>query len=324
MPDPSEDDLGTLPLDDLLARYRAIDLWQDEDDAGTARAELADRLAAEALRRDPDDSAMLFDRGLFAKWRRDWDAAAEHAAAALDLVPAADREGEPAAWNLGIAATARRDWATARRAWTTFGIAIGGSGEDPIAEDLGVTPVRLNAPPRFIGQQELLVDGEVRDPEVVWGTRLDPARVQLLNVPLPSSGHRCGDVVLHDGDPNGSRVVDDEEFPVFDELELWERSPRPTLSVVLTAASDDDVEDLLEALDAVGLTGEDWTTSVRNLCRACSEGAPGAHDHPFGGGGVADRTVGISGLPEEAEQVLDTWRRRGDGRGAGELTVELA
>ena len=320
-----EDDLTDLPTEDLLARYRAIDVWLDEDDeAGAARAELADRLAAEAVRRDPTDGSMAFDRGLFAKWRRDWDDAARHAARALDLVPEADREGEPAAWNLGIAATARRDWATARRAWTTFGVPIAGSDAEPIAEDLGVTPVRLNPPPRFIGQRELAVDGEIRDAEVVWGRRLDPARVQLLNVPLPGSGHRCGDVVLHDGDPNGSRWVGEDEYLVFDELELWERSPRPTLAVVLSGASDDDVAELVDDLDAAGLTGEDWTTSVRDLCRACSEGSPGAHDHPFGGGGVTDRTVGISGLPAEAAEVVEAWRRRGAGRQAGELTVELA
>jgi len=82
------------------------------------------------------------------------------------------------------------------------------------------------------------VDGRSWDTEVVWGVRLDPARIRIQNVPLPSSGHRFGDVVLHDGDPSGTRVLDGQEVPVFDEILLRERSPVPTCGVAVTAPAD--------------------------------------------------------------------------------------
>ena len=153
--------------------------------------------------------------------------------------------------------------------------------------------------------------------------RLDPARVQLLNVPLPGSGHRHGDVVLHDGEPHGSRLVDGDEHPVFEEIELWQRSPRPTLSVVVRAPAAEDVDALLGDLDDAGLAGEEWTSNVRMLCRACSEGSPAGHDHAVGGTGAEDRTIGISGHPADAEQVLARWRAGGPGRSGSELGVEL-
>ena len=305
----------------LVRAYDEIDRGDGEAPDAAERADRADRIAAELLRRDPTVHGLWFDRALLAKWRRDWPAAVEFGTRALDLVPLEQREQEPAAWNLGIAATARRDWATARAAWTAFGISIGGEGADPIAEDMGLVPVRLNPPPRFVGRREVEVDGRTWETEVVWGTRLDPARVQLVSVPLPTSGHRYGDVVLHDGDVHGSRELDGQEVPVFEEIELWERSPRPTLSLVLRG-SDDDVEELLAALDAEGLAAEDWTSNVRRLCPACSEGSPGAHDHPAGSASADDRTIGLSGDPDDAERIVAAWLREGDRHSDG-LAVEL-
>src|SRR5260370_20218699 len=86
------------------------------------------------------------------------------------------------------------------------------------------------------GMQFEASDGEVRMPtvtacvrldpaglgEVVWGQRLDPARMVILNVPLPESGHRFHDIILNDGDSNGTRVDEHgREVPVFDELSIW-------------------------------------------------------------------------------------------------------
>ena len=319
---PTPDRFEDWSRDQLVRAYDDID--RDDGAAPDAgqRAERADAIATELLRRDPDVHSLWFDRALLAKWRRDWPAAQELGTRALELVAPEDREQEPTAWNLGIAATARRDWAAARAAWTAFGISVSGAGAEPIAGDMGTVPVRLNPPPRFVGRREVEVDGRAWESEVVWGVRLDPARVQLVSVPLPTSGHRYGDVVLHDGDVHGTREVDGEEHPVFEEIELWERSPRPTLSVALTA-TDEDVEELVSALDDAGLAAEDWTGSVRVLCAACSEGAAGAHDHPVDGSTGTGRTIGLSGDPDDAAAVLAAWCRRGAGRQHGELTVEL-
>ena len=319
---PDPDRLEDLTDRQLARAYRSVGLGDGAAPDAEQRAALADRIAAEALRRDPQDGTMWFDRALLAKWRRDWAAAHEHGVRALDLVPADRREGEPAAWNLGITATARRDWALARQCWRDFGIPVGGTGSEPITEDFGLAPVRLNPPPRFVGQAELLVDGTPGDTEVVWGTRVDPARIQLVSVPLPGSGHRHGDVVLHDGDTQGTRRLGDEEVGVFNEIELWARSPRPTLSLVVTATAGD-AEQLVDALDAAGLAGEDWTTNVRMLCAACSNGSPGGHDHPGRAAVDGERTIGISGRPDDAAAVLTAWLAAGPGRAADELTVEL-
>ncbi|MBB3676804.1 tetratricopeptide repeat protein [Modestobacter versicolor] len=317
------DHLEALSLRQLGRWYRRVPV-EIGADAGSdrARAELLDRIQDEWLRRLPGDPGMLNDRAMHAKWRRDWPTAQALGELALAALPTDQREGEPAAWNLGIAATARRDWAVARRAWQAFGIPVSGEGDAPVDEDLGPAPVRLNPPPRFVGQQEVLVDGRAGEPEVVWGRRLDPTRIQLVSVPLPASGHRYGDVMLHDGDVQGTRRFGDQEIGVFNEIELWERSPRPTLSAVVTAGDADSAQ--LEAdLEAAGLAGEDWTTNMRVLCAACSNGSPGAHDHPGGAAVDGQRTFGLSGHPDDVAAVLRAWVAAAPGRAAGELTVEL-
>jgi hypothetical protein len=111
--------------------------------------------------------------------------------------------------------------------------------------------------------------------EVVWGRRLDPARIEVLSIPLPSSGRRWGEVVLHDGVPHGERATSQSAgsavYPVFDEIELWAPSPVPTWLVLLEADTAAD-RDALERLAAeAGYAAEDWSSSVRLLCRTCSE-----------------------------------------------------
>src|SRR5688572_27443633 len=162
-------------------------------------------------RRRRRDAAAWFDAALQAKWRRDW---AEAVALNLQAVEAAglrdddgSSTGDPTWWNLGIAATALHDWSTAERAWRAYGV--------PDDVEWGMTPVRVDP---------------AGEPEVVWCQRLDPARARIENVPLPDSGRSWGDIVLHDGVPNGERVVGARVYPVFDEIEVWEASSVPTRS----------------------------------------------------------------------------------------------
>jgi len=174
---------------------------------------------------------------------------------ALELDPS----DEAAWWNLGIAATALGNWSEARRAWKGCGIEL---------ED-GVGEVRM-----------LSVRACVRlDPsgsgEVVWGQRLDPARIAILSVPLPESGHRFNDIVLNDGAANGTRVESNgNEVPVFDELSIWKASNYSTFRVKLEMPDDSAKEKLVELCVAHELGVEDWTT-IRILCAKCSRGNPG-------------------------------------------------
>src|SRR5690606_13050084 len=112
--------------------------------------------------------------------------------------------------------------------------------------------------------------------EVVWGRRIDPARIEVQSIPLPSSGRRWGEVVLHDGVPRGERTTvaggltggTPSVFPVFDEIELWAPSSVPTWVVLIEAATPAD-RDALERLAAdAGYAAEDWSASVRLLCRS--------------------------------------------------------
>lgn len=246
---------------------------------------------------------------------------------ALDLLPAGDQAEEPAAWNLGIAATALHDWAQARQAWAAFGITLPDPADPSLAieADFGMAPVRLNPEPRFAGQQPLLVDGVVRDTEVVWGRRLCPARIRIESIPLPESGHRYGDVVLHDGDPVGTRQLGDQDVSVFNEIMLWRRSPLPTLTVTLNAPTADDVDELIELLESAGCAAEDWTDNIQVLCRACSEGSPHDNDHQHRpvSSWSPQRSAGLAGDPDHVNALLQRWAGTDPDRTFTDLTVAL-
>lgn len=322
-------DLSTLTNSQLLRRYRAVSLSIEDGEVGddaASRALLVDMLAAEVLTRDRTSSAFWYDRGMYAKWRRDWSASRDFNNTALDLLPARRRGGQAAAWNLGIAATALHDWPTARRAWDAFGIPLPDAPDDePIEADFGPAPLRLNAEPRFVGEEPLRVDGRSWHTEVVWGQRLCPTRIRVLSVPTPESGHRFGDIVLHDGDPVGSRRLHGEELGVFNEIALWERSTMSTFTATVEAPGPAAVDDLVDLLGAAG-GAEDWTSELQMLCRACSEGSPesaGHHHAAPAQGWDSLRSVGLAAAPAEAERLLDNWAAGGPGRSYRELALAL-
>jgi hypothetical protein len=205
----------------------------------------------------------------------------------------------PAWWNLGIAATALRDWDLARQAWISYGVRLP-AGDGPIQADFGWAPVRIDP------------EGE---PEVVWGRRIDPARVVIENIPFPESGHRHGDVVLHDGDPRGEREVDGRTYPVFNEIELWQASGIPTVVGELMCPEESDARAALDTCEAAGLKAEDWSGSVRILCRACSEGRPHRrHDSSGPPGWQQRRSFGFAAEAQAVRAVLEKWQARGHGR----------
>lgn len=204
-------------------RHRPSASWRQATDRaftliGDGRYEDAGALLTRAADLEPWLSESWFNLALLHKFRHDWEQAR---AAGLRAVALLDKEsGAPDWWNVGIAATALQDWPLARRAWQAYGLKVPGSGQhtaaansEPAGMELGSAAVRLSP------------EGEA---EVVWGRRLDPARMEVLSIPLPSSGRRWGEVVLHDGVPHGERVTAaGPSYPVFDEIELWAPSPYP-------------------------------------------------------------------------------------------------
>jgi len=272
-------------VDELLRQANST----DNDDVALARY-----LAA--LELDTNDSRIHYNIGLIHKYRGQWRDSFKYNKRAFELKPSDDASR----WNLAIAATALRDWKTARDIWKLCGMTLEGE-EGPIADDFGTTPIRLNP------------DGGA---EVVWAQRLCPVRARILNLPFPESGVAYGDVVLHDGAPVGSRLDSNgKEKSVFNMLEMFEPGDYSTYVVNAEAQSRQLVTDLETLCEARRMAFEDWHASVNPMCRACSEGRPHEnHDHEIRAKvWNPSRIIGIGAQrPEDVEAVLGAW--------AGEVT----
>ncbi|MER6424136.1 tetratricopeptide repeat protein [Streptomyces sp. NPDC001137] len=224
-----------------------------------------------------------YDAALAHKFLRNWAKAYELGREAAARSPRG--EGDPAFWNLGIAATIQRDWATARDAWAGFGIDLP-DGEGEIVGRFGNACVRLDT------------DGRR---EVVWIERLCPTRGRVVNVPV-TGGRRYGEIVVHDGEPKGERILDGVTFPVFDELLLFEASELPTLEVTVAAGEADDLRALLDLFGEHDY-GAEPASSVRVLCACCSEGTH-QQDRGLPAG---TQTVSLAAPEEDARRLLTQW-----------------
>lgn len=252
----------------------------------------AEKAYRDAAASAPTWSVPWYNLGLMQKYRGEWAASMECNLLATKLAPS----DEAAWWNLGIAATALGHWDQARLAWKNCGIAVP-EGDGPVEMDLGPVPIRLNG----------RADGEV-----VWATRIDPARAVVLNIPLPNSGHRWRDLVLHDGAANGHRMLRGREVPVFDSLHCLERSQYRTFVVDVDAGTEA-MEMLSTVADDLGGAAEDWSTNTRSLCKECSEGTPG-HLHDVDHSSPAHPSAGVAARDRHhLDAILATWKRRSGG-----------
>ena len=259
------------------------------DDQG--RRDDAIREYLRACEIDPSWSVPHYNLGLIYKYAGDWEKSLEWNQRAAALNPS-DQAGW---WNLGIAATALGRWSEARRAWRGCGLQVP-DGDGPVDYPCGRTPIRLDP------------DG---DGEVVWSQRLDPARAELWNVPLPESGFRWRDMVLNDGAPKGYRMLGDQEVPVFDCLELLQPSPYATFVAEVEGVPEEAADALAALARTRGLGAEDWTSSVEVLCKACSEGRPhGRHDHAPRQRTGRHRLGVAAPSTQDAERLLADWRKR--------------
>lgn len=278
--------------------------WMDANDAGDAVR--AGELAAEMLAAAPDKFVAWFQAGLLSKALGNWSEAIARNERALSLITLEDIEEydgqNPAAWNLGIAATALGDWATARRAWRAFGMTEFQEGDDPIDVDYGMSPVRLNPDRPSLTHQHVPHLGET---EVVWCWRRSPAHAVIASVPLPESGHRFRDVVLHDGEPKGTRRLGDGEVAVFDELALLESSGLPTWQAQIAGASPDDLEALSQIVGPRGLGVDEWS-GIRVMCSECSHGSPDA-DHSHDPPPFDVKRLGLAGSELDLGECLARW-----------------
>ncbi len=255
-------------------------------------------LFGKAIQQASSWSVPWYNLGLTYKYLGQWVESYRWNAEAVRLAPS----DEAAIWNMGIAATALGNWVEARRAWTLYGIGIP-PGAGPVEMDLGSVPIRINPND---------------DAEVVWARRIDPARAVLTSIPLPESGHRHGDVVLHDGAPEGYRRTGDQEVPVFNELGVLAGGTYGTFEVPIQARAIEDLVAFEEACEALACVPEDWST-LRILCRQCSEGRPHAHPEPRVEGehrfAVAAPGLGF------VRKAVEAWKAADPERAAGEVLV---
>jgi len=251
---------------------------------------------AALLRNEPENASYHYMRGLAHKYLLDWPTSLHHNLRAIEL---SEEVGEAEHWNAAIAATALGEWSQTRRLWAACNVRVP-EGAGPIEHDYGVAVVRLN--PWGAG-------------ETLFARRIDPVRARLLNVPLPESGHRFGDIVLHDGAATGYRFDGEGEgegegrkVAVFNELARLTVSEFQTFVVFVSCASPDDLQALLDAT-APGLGyAEDWTQSVTYHCLRCSYGTPHRHDTPKVGDWQPDRNLGIAAQSRKSvEKLLKAW-----------------
>lgn len=279
-------------------------------DAGKLSEAIASYQRAMAI--DPSWSVPHFNLGLLHKYEGAWQASLAANLRATELNPA----DEAGWWNLGIAATALGRWDLARSAWRAAGVKLP-EGDGPIDYPCGYNPIRLKP------------EGEA---ETVWADRLDPARARLSSIPL---GDFCfGDVVLNDGAPTGYRQLRGQDVPVFNCLALLEPSPLATWCVDITLEEPKrkaHVPGPFDQLDIIarerGLAAENWTTGVRLLCKACSEGR--AHEHHDRDAeaqrGPAPQRIAIAARTRgEVQDLLADWDAEGRGAIVGAIEMEFS
>lgn len=238
-----------------------------------------------------DWSKPHYNLGLIYKYNSDWDKSYFYNKRAVEL----NAEDEAAQWNLGIAATMLQDWKLARKCWNFFKISYDIKDEDT-QDYLGTAPVRI----KYSDEEG----------EVVWCSRICPARAIVNNIPYPQSGHRYKDIVLNDGAPNGYRVSEGKEYAVFDELQHLAVSDYRTYSIKCTPHSDEHFKELQVLCGESDIAVENWTTSVRTLCKQCSEGTPhDSHDNELKYEG--EYLIAFASISQEMlQQVLDAWSNK--------------
>lgn len=290
---------GELLDDETLEKLQALEAraYAAFDDGDLRDAA---NLFGQLVEQTPGIPHLHYMRGLAHKYLRDWHASLRDN---LQSEQRRDAFDEATAWNAAIAATGAGDWAEARRQWNRCGITLP-EGEGPIEGNFGVACVRL-AP--------------WSDAEVVYMTRIDPVRARIDNVPLPESGFRFSDIVLHDGASTGHRTYGGQDVPVFNAMQRLQRSDMATFTVFVHCDSADDIA----ALEAMTLPGigmvEDWTANIRRLCRRCSYGTPHQHDNEAtpddDGTWKRERDLGIAAQGRAAvEKLLATWAAAEPGR----------
>jgi hypothetical protein len=113
-------------------------------------------------------------------------------------------------------------------------------------------------------------------------------------------------VVLHDGAAEGHRIVQGAEYPVFNVLTTLEPSRYNTFVIELASATAEAIDVLQSIAERHQAAAENWGTSTRRLCRACSLGTP--HEHPDHAVDGVHPHCGLAALDSgHAERIIQEW-----------------
>lgn len=226
-------------------------------------------------------AAPLTRLGEIYKYRQEWKPALYYNKKAASL----DAGNQSVWWNVGIAATALKKGRLARNVWSKFGL----STDEP---SLGPVSVRLFNQGQF---------------EILWASRLGPARGLIRNVPHPSSGRRYGDIVLFDHVVQGHHTSNSYRLPVHEELGLLKRSHYQTFSCVLQSPDNKDVKTLQQLCRTENLGFEVWSNASRVFTSQYFGDTPEYYFHKFEA--QSELLVALAAPRQEtAIDVLDAWK----------------
>ncbi|MFK7935129.1 MAG: tetratricopeptide repeat protein [Saprospiraceae bacterium] len=204
------------------------------------------KLFKKLVRLSPEWSVPYQYLGSIYKTRKEWKPSFHYIQKAIEADPQ-DKES----WcNLGIVATAMKRWQIARVAWNETGYDFNPKKETAIDAPMGSVPVRLNPN---------------RQSEIIWATRIDPARAYIESIPHPQSGKRYRDLILIDGAEQGYRIVDNRRLPVYDELSVLQSSRYRTYAVELAEVTPNDIDVLDRLCLAADLGFDNWTKATRSV-----------------------------------------------------------
>jgi hypothetical protein len=113
---------------------------------------------------------------------------------------------------------------------------------------------------------------------------------------------------LHDGAPVGQRTYEGREYSVFNALELFHASRYGTYELTLARRLRATWKRWRTSAAKPVWPTEDWSSSVRMLCKACSEGRPHEYHDSDAEDGTwrVTRRIALS-FDSQIESVLDSW-----------------
>ncbi len=213
------------------------------------------------------------------KYQNDWKAAFYYGQRAIETDP-----GEKSAWrNFAIAATALKKWQIARTAWNKVGFQFKEVKKAPNFE-MGVIPVRLKYD---------------HFSEIIWATRIDPARALIQSIPDPASDRNYGDVILIDYKHIAYRIIEGKRLPVYDELQILKRSHFQTYLVFLFEATKTDIDQLDHLCYNTNIGFDNWSRLTEQQCHKYLKVLPEYYNE----GLPIDLEAGVVGIALAAEKI---------------------